>query len=133
MKELNTIMYIPYRKNSKHNAIIYISEKATSSTSALAVLEETGYEVVSTTSPTVGVALLYAMRSVAAVLLDNRAREQATFDVAKSLRRIRPNIPIILLSGDQIDASPSGTDLGVSADELTSALQHVLTAEPVVG
>jgi response regulator RpfG family c-di-GMP phosphodiesterase len=133
MTEPNTILYIPHRKNSKHNAIIYISEKATSSTSALAALEETGYEVVSTNSPTVGVALLYAMRSVAAVLLDNRAREQASFDVENSLRQIRPNVPVILLCGDQIDTSPSWTDLCLSADQVSSALQRGLTAEPVVG
>ena len=39
----------------------------------------------STNSPTEGVALLYIMHSVAAVVLDNRAREQASFDVARSL------------------------------------------------
>ena len=35
----------------------------------------------STNSPTEGVALLYNMHSVAAVVLDNRGRERAGFDV----------------------------------------------------
>ena len=86
----------------------------------------------STNSPTEGVALLYIMHSVAADVLDNRAREQASFDVAQSLREIRPNVPVMLLCGDQIDSSPPGTDRCVSTDKLTSALQHWLTAEPVV-
>jgi hypothetical protein len=79
-----------------------------------------------------GIALLYAMHSVAAVVLDNRAREQASFDVAESLRKIRPDVPVMMLCGDQIDSSPSWTDGCVSTDKLTSALQYLLTAEPVV-
>ena len=116
----------------KHNTILHISDRANSSNSVLAALKETGFEVVSTNSPTEGVALLYIMHSVAAVVLDNRAREQASFDVAQSLREIRPNVPVMLLCGDQIDSSPSWTDRCVSTDKLTSALQHLLTAEPVV-
>jgi len=38
----------------------------------------------------------------------------------------------MLLCGDQIDNLPSWTDRCVSTDKLTSALQHLLTAEPVV-
>ena len=115
-----------------HKTILYISNRANRSNSVLAALKESGCEVVSTNSPTEGVALLYIMHSVAAVVLDNRAREQASFDVAQSLREIRPNVPVMLLCGDQIDSSPSWTDRCVSTDKLTSALQHLLTAEPVV-
>ena len=132
MTEPNTILYIPHRKNSKHNAIIYISEKATSRPSALTALEETGYEVVSTNSPTVGAALLYAIRSVAAVVLDNRARKQVIFDLARRLGQIRPNVPVVVLGGDQIDTSSSWTDSCVNTDRFLVALQHLLNAEPVV-
>ena len=132
MTERNTILYIPHRENSKHDPIIYISGKANRSNSALAALEETGCEVVSTNSPNVGFALLYAMRSVAAVVLDNRAREQAIFDLARRLGQIRPNVPVIVLCGDQIDTSPSWTDRCVNTGKLAVALQHLLNAEPVV-
>jgi DNA-binding NtrC family response regulator len=113
----------------EHNTILYISCPANSSNSALATFKETGYEVVSTTSPTQGVALLYVMHSVAAVVLDNRVRQQADFDVAQSLREIRPNVPVMLLCGDQIDSSPSWRDSCVSTTKLTSTLQHLLAAE----
>jgi DNA-binding NtrC family response regulator len=116
----------------EHNTILCISDRANSSHSVLAALKETGCEVVSTSSPIEGVALLYIMRSVAAVVLDNRAREQASFDLARSLSQIRPNVPVMLLCDDKIDSSPSWTDRCVSTDKLTSALQHLLTAEPVV-
>jgi DNA-binding NtrC family response regulator len=116
----------------KHKAILHISDRANSSNSVLAVLKETGCEVVSTDSPTEGVALLYIMPAVAAVVLGNRARELASFDVAQSLREICPNVPV-LPCGDPIDCAPSWTDRCVSADKLTSALQYLLTTEPVVG
>ncbi len=76
----------------EYNTILYVSAEK-SSDPVLAVLKETGCEVVNTDSPTEGVALLYIMHSVTAVVLDNRAREQAGFDVAQSLRQIRPDVP----------------------------------------
>ena len=69
----------------EYNTILCISDRANSSHSVLAAPKETGGEVVSTNSPTEGVARLYIMHLVAAVVLDNRAREQASFDVARSL------------------------------------------------
>jgi DNA-binding NtrC family response regulator len=116
----------------EHKTILYITDGENSSNSVLAELEELGYEIVSANSPKEGVALLYIMHSVAAVVLDSRAREQASFDVAMSLGRIRPNIPVMLLCGDYIDGSPSWAEGCVSTDKLTSELQHLLTDEPVV-
>jgi DNA-binding response OmpR family regulator len=112
--------------------ILYISDRSNRSNSVLAALKETGCEVVSTNSPTIGVALLYVMHTVDAVVLNNGSREQASFDVAESLRQIRPNVPIMLQCGDQIDSSPSWTDRCVSTDELASAVQDLLIVEPVV-
>jgi DNA-binding NtrC family response regulator len=116
----------------KRDIVLHISDRTHGSDSVLAALKEAGCEVVSTNSPTEGVALLYIMHSVTAVVLESQTREQASFDVAHSLRKIRPNVPVMLLCGDQIDGSPSWTDECVSTDELTSALQDLLNAEPVV-
>ena len=116
----------------EHNTILHISDQAKSSNSVLDALKETGCDVVRANSPTEGVALLYVMHSVAAVVLDNRVRERAGFDVAHSLRQIRPDVPLMLLCGDQIDSSPSWTEGCVSTDKVISALQHLLNAEPVV-
>ena len=116
----------------KHNTILHISDRANISGSVLAALKETGCEVVSTNSPTEAVALLYIMHSVAAVVLDNRAREQASFDVAQRLRRVRPDVPVMLPCGDQIGGSPAWTDSCVSTDELAFTLRHLLTENHVV-
>src|SRR5207253_10469766 len=108
---------------TEHKTILYISDRANRSNSVLAALKETGCEVVSTNGPTEGVALLYIMHTVVAVVLDNRSREQASFDVAQCLTANRPNVSVMLQCGDQIDSSPSRTDKCVSTDKLTSALQ----------
>jgi hypothetical protein len=116
----------------KHDIILHICGPANDSHSVLAALKETGCEIVNTDSPTEGVALLYIMHSVAAVVLDSRAREQASFDVAQSLREIRPNVPVMLLCCDQIDSSLSWTDGCVRTDRLTSTVQQLVTTEAVV-
>jgi len=116
---------------TQHNIVLYISDRAKSSNSVLARLKETGCEVVSTNSLKVGVALFYAMHSVDAVMLDHRARKQASFDVVQTLREIRPKVPVLVLCGDQIDP-PSWTDRCVSTDKLTAVLRRLLIAEPVV-
>jgi len=110
-----------------HNTILYISDDANDSKPLLAALRETGCEVVKT-SLTQAVALLYVMHAVIAVVLDERSREHASFDVAQSLRKIRPNVPVMFGCGDQIDGSPV-SETCMSADDLTSQLQHLLTEE----
>jgi len=110
----------------EHITILHISDRNDSRHSALAELEEMGCEVVNANSPTKGVALLYIMHSVAAVVLDNRAKEQASFDLSQSLRQIRPDVPIMLLCSDQIDNTPSPTGGCLDTDKITSALKHLL-------
>jgi DNA-binding response OmpR family regulator len=115
------------------NTILYISDRSSGSNSVLAEFEEAGYKMVVADSPTEGVALLYIMRSVGAVVLDHGAREGANFDVVQSLRKIRPSVPVMLLRGDRIESVPSRTDECVGTDKLASALQRLLSAEPVAG
>ena len=112
-----------------HETILYISDRADRSDLVLAALKETGCEIVTAQSPTEGVALLYVMHAVTAVILDNRTGEHANFNVAQSLRTIRPNVPVILQCADEIEISPLSTESCVSTDKLPSALEDCLTAE----
>ncbi len=109
--------------------ILYISDKAISNDSVLGALKITGYKVVSTDSSSQGIALLFLMRSVAAVVLHDQI---AGFDVARTLRAIRPDVPIMLLCRDQIDCSPSCVDVCVSLAQplamIASAVRRLLTA-----
>jgi hypothetical protein len=118
-------------------SILYISNQATSRNSVLAALEATGCEVVGTDSATQAVALLFIMHSVAVIVLHYRARERASFDLVRSLRAIRPGVPINLLCCEQIGPLPSGVDasgvylydVGQPREKLTFQVQSLLTAE----
>jgi CheY-like chemotaxis protein len=114
------------------DTILYISDKAISSASVLGALKSTGYEVVSSDGSSQGIALLFLMRSVAAVVLHDQAGERAGFDVARTLRAIRPEVPIILLCCNQIERLPQCVDICVSLarplEMVTSAVRCLLIA-----
>lgn len=111
----------------EHHTILYIFGRANRSNSVVAAIKETGCEVISTNSPVEGIALLYILSQVAAVVLDSRALQHASFDVAQSLRRIRPNVPVMLQCGEQVDSSGSWTEGCMSTDRVVLTLQHLLT------
>lgn len=112
--------------------ILYISDKTISSDSVLGALKITGYKVVSADSSSQGIALLFLMHSVAAVVLHDQIGGRAGFDVARTLRAIRPDVPIMLLYRDQIDCSPSCVDVCVSLAQplamVASAVRRLVTA-----
>jgi DNA-binding response OmpR family regulator len=113
--------------------ILYLSDQATSSDSLLAALKATGYEVVSTNSAAQAIALLYIMHSAAAVVLHHGAGQGAGLDVARSLRAIHPDVPIVLLCRDRVDRLPSCVDAcvttGQPVEKLASAVRRLLTEQ----
>jgi len=115
--------------------IVYIFDQATGTNSVLAALRATGYDIVSTNSAMQAIALLFVMHSVAAVVLDYPTREQASFDEARSLRAVCPDVSIVLLRHDPIDRLPSFVDACVSTrqplENLTCAMRHLLNAKPL--
>jgi DNA-binding NtrC family response regulator len=76
--------------------ILYIFDRSNRNGSVLAAIKETECEVISTDEPTQGIALLYILGQVRAVVLDSQVRKHANFDVAESLRKIRPRVPVLL-------------------------------------
>jgi len=115
-----------------NETILYLSDVATNSNSVLAALKATGCEVVSTNSATQAIALLYVLHTVAGVVLNRRAREQNTCDLARSLQAIR-KVPIVLLCNDRIDRLPSCVDAcvrtGQPLERLTAAVRRLLAAK----
>src|ERR1700681_4170461 len=116
-----------------NETILYLSDLATNSNSVLAALKATGCEVVSTNSATQAIALLYVLHTVAGVVLNRRAREQNRIDVPRSLRAIRPDVPIVLLFGDQNNRFPSSVDGCVDTlqplEKVIAAVRRLLTAK----
>ena len=117
------------------NTILYISDEATSGDSPLAALEATGYDVVSANRSTQAIALLFVMHSAAAVVLNLRKEEEASFGLARSLQAICPNVPIFLLCDDQIDRLPPGVEAclppGKPLENLASEVRRLLTAKRI--
>jgi CheY-like chemotaxis protein len=115
--------------------ILYISNQATCGDPVSDSLEAAGYEVVSTKSTMQAIALLFILHPVAAVVLDSREGVSTSWDVARSLKAVRPDVPIVVLSRDPIDRLPPCVDACVSTREpltnLTSRLKSLLTAKRV--
>lgn len=111
--------------------ILYVSDKATSNDSVAMALEAGGLNVVSTSSSTQAIALLFVMQSVAAVVLRQRLETQTSRDLARKLRAICPEVPIIFLGCEQVYDLPSDVDAFVSAREplekLTPAVRRLLS------
>jgi len=112
-----------------NETILYLSDQTANSNSMLAALKASGYEVVGTNSAPQATALLYILHTVAGVVLNLRASERNTSDVARSLQAIRPDVPIVLLCGEEINHWPSCVDAGQPLERLTAAVRRLLTAK----
>jgi len=114
--------------------ILYILDSGRDSKEALAALRTAGYDVVSTNSAMQAVALLFILHPIAAVVLDHRAPKVTSFDMVRSLKAVRPDVPIILLCRAQCDRLPPSVDACVSTKqppaELISELHRLLTGKP---
>jgi DNA-binding NtrC family response regulator len=112
--------------------ILYLSDKCDSTCSVTAALEATGHRVVSTKSSPQALALLFLIRSAAAVVISDKARKHTGFDLARSMRAIRPQVCIILLSQYEINQLPQGVDACIStgqpSENITSAVRYVLNS-----
>jgi DNA-binding NtrC family response regulator len=106
----------------ERETVLYISDQTICSNAILAALNSGGYQVVSANQATQGLALLYILHSVAAVVL--RVREPAGF-LVRGIRAICPNVPIIFLCRGEVDHLPSPVDAYVSTEQPLAALAAV--------
>jgi len=115
------------------DTILYVSDRATGSDSISAALKAHGYEVVTTDSSTQAVALLFIMRFVAGIVFEHRVEAHTTFDVVRSLRALRPHVPIVFLCRNRVDHPPPCVDACVNTEqpleELASEVERLLTPE----
>jgi CheY-like chemotaxis protein len=92
-----------------------------------ALLERRGHEVLTAASARQGLQLAEA-RPIAAVIVDYHMPEMWGHEVAAEIRRIRPHVPIVMVSSD--DAIPEqalrAVDAFVSKDEAASHLLPVI-------
>jgi CheY-like chemotaxis protein len=119
-------------KASVNKPILYLFDKCSRSLPVEDALRATGYEIVSASNATHAIALLFLIRSVAAVVLDDEVRQHARLDVARRIRAVCPQVLIILLSRYEMELPP-GIDACVSAgqspENITSAMRHLLNVD----
>ena len=87
------------------DTILYVTDQATNREPVLAALKATGCEVVITNSSEV-FALLFLLHSVAGVVIKQHPEEEISFDLVRRLQKIRPDVPIVLQVGNQIERLP---------------------------
>src|SRR5215471_5168960 len=116
------------------DTILYVSDQTAGNSSVVPAIEALGYDVVSTRRLNQAMALLFVMQRVAAVVLDLRKTEQASFDFAQKLQAIHPGVPIVLRCCEHIDDLPSWVDAyvgpGEPLEKLSSALRTLLGNRP---
>jgi len=110
--------------------ILFISDHGPGSSSILAALEATGYDVVSADRATQAIATLFVMASASAIVIAQHWIKQSSFDLTHSLRALCPEIPIIALCDGRIDRMPpevnSCVNTGQPPGKVTSDLKRLL-------
>ena len=114
-----------------HKTILWVTADEVSAADPVVIaFHKAGYEVVSTPSPSQAMAVLFLIRGVHAVVLDQRLAHSGT--LAGSLRSLRPEVPILLLSREQVSPLPQAVDGCVSVGEglegLLPSLETVLAS-----
>ena|SRR5882672_3722134 len=93
-----------------------------------ALLERRGYDVLTAASPRQGLQMA-AASAVAAVIVDYHMPEMNGHEVATEIKRLRPQIPIVMVSSDE--EIPEHVfrvvDAFVSKDQASSRLLPVIT------
>jgi CheY-like chemotaxis protein len=91
------------------------------------LLERRGYEVVTAASAREGLEIA-AARSVAAVILDYQMPEMNGHEVAIEIKRLWPQVPIVMVSGDEVipQHASNVVDAFVSKNESSSHLLPVI-------
>ena len=102
-----------------------------------ALLERRGYKVLTATTARQGLQIA-AVCAITAVIVDYHMPEMNGHEVATEIKRLRPQVPIVMVSGDDEIPEPalSGVDAFVSKNETPKRLLPVINqicGEPSLG
>jgi CheY-like chemotaxis protein len=109
------------------HTLLYITDDLSTVDSNARKLEGAGLEVVSASSISDAVALLFVSRRVEAVVLDKRSDPQTTLDLARVLKSFR-DVPVILVSPKSIDPLPKCIDASVCMDNFAGEMPRLVEA-----
>ena len=109
------------------HAVLYVSDDLSTVDSSALELEGAGLEIVSTTSTSDAIALVFVNRRVEAVVLDKQRDTQTSLGLARVLKSLR-NIPVILVSTKSIYPLPKSIDACVCLNDVVRELPRLVEA-----
>jgi DNA-binding NtrC family response regulator len=109
------------------HTVLYVSDDLLAADSCSRRFKGAGLELVSTSSASDAIALLFVNRRFEAVLLDQRKNSQASLGLAQVLKSFR-DIPIILVATQVVEPLPASVDACVCVNDDIEELPHMIEA-----
>jgi DNA-binding NtrC family response regulator len=109
-----------------HHSVLCIADEHTDTGAVTASIRLAGCDPLTMNDWNQGIAQYFVNRQIEAVVLDYRGQEGVGICLAKALRSIRADVPILLITTKKIDPAPKGIDLCVCAAEASEELSSVL-------
>ncbi len=106
--------------------ILCVADDTTANDSLLMTLRDAGYEVLVAGNAAQATALVFIHRKIEAVVLDQRAKERTGLGLARVLRSLRADVPILLLSREMLNPLPRCLDACVCVGQELSSLLTIL-------
>ena len=112
--------------------LLYATDDRAANESLERKLNLAAYDSVLTASSIQALALLFVNRRINAVLLDQQTKHRPSLMLARAMRSLRPDIPIVLLAPEPIEPLPKCLDACLCAERdlgsLIPMLHMLLTA-----
>ncbi len=97
-----------------------------STDSLLPTLRNAGYELLVAGNAAQATALLFIHRRIEAVVLDQRTKERTGLGLARVMRSLRADVPILLLSRETLNPLPRCLDACICVGQELSSLLPIL-------
>ncbi len=106
--------------------ILCVVDNPAADDSLLPTLQNAGYELLVASNAAQATALLFIHRKLEAVVLDQRSKERTGLGLARIMRSLRADVPILLLSRETLNQLPRCLDACVCVGEELSSLLPIL-------
>ncbi len=106
--------------------LLYVTDDPSAKEALERSLSQAAFDSVLTSSSVQALALLFVNRKISAVVLDQQLKTRPSFALARAMRSLRPDVPIVLLSQETIHELPNCLDACICTDRDAEALVPVL-------
>ncbi len=106
--------------------LLYVTDDPSAKASLERSLRQAAFDSVLTSCSVQALALLFVNRNITAVVLDQQLKARPSLALARAMRSLRPDVPIVLLSPETMKELPNCLDACVCTDQDAEALVPVL-------